>query len=179
MATPTTIDDLVERNKELAKSYTPRPFFTEFAAMGIPMPKILIVTCADPRCVPESFLGLKGAEAAVFRNVCGHVGPEMHHILALDTIINFDEIMIVHHNDCGGFLINDEQVRKVLKERVPEHTAEVDKFATFGGITDLEQSIRDDIAVLKASPLMRKDLVNATRGFTFDIKTGMLNPLDI
>ena len=62
------------------------------------MPKILIITCADPRCVPEQLLGLRGAEAAVFRNVCGHVGAEMHHILALDTLINFNEIMIVHHN---------------------------------------------------------------------------------
>lgn len=98
MANPVTIDELLERNKELAKTYTPKPLFSEFPLVGLAMPKVLIITCADPRCVPEQFLGLRNAETAVFRNVCGHVGSEMHHILALDTLINFNEIMIIHHN---------------------------------------------------------------------------------
>ena len=99
MSRPTTIDDLIERNKEFAKLYTPRPLFAEFPANNLLMPKILIITCADPRACPEFFLGLKGfTEAAIFRNVCGHVGSELNHILALDSLINFDEIMVVHHN---------------------------------------------------------------------------------
>lgn len=46
------------------------------------------------------------------------------------------QMLTRHHLDCGGFMIDEEQVRKVLKERVPEHSAEVDRFTTFGGIKE-------------------------------------------
>jgi carbonic anhydrase len=41
----------------------------------------------------------------------------------------------------------------------------------------LEQSVRDDVQLVKGSPLMRKELADRTRGFIYDIKTGRLNPV--
>jgi carbonic anhydrase len=38
----------------------------------------------------------------------------------------------------------------------------------------VRQSVLDDIAELKASPLVRQGLKDGTRGFVFDIKTGLL-----
>lgn len=37
------------------------------------------------------------SETVVFRNMCGHSGPEMNAILALDYFVNFSEVMIIHH----------------------------------------------------------------------------------
>ena len=39
------------------------------------------------------------------------------------------------------------------------------------------QSIRDDLSALKAAPLVRKELVESARGYLFDIKTGLLSPV--
>lgn len=41
-------------------------------------------------------------------------------------------------------------------------------------MTSVKQSVLDDIAVLKASPLVRQELKDVTRGFVYDIETGLL-----
>ncbi len=43
-------------------------------------------------------------------------------------------------------------------------------FLTF---TDVEQSVKDDIKVYQASPLVRHDI--PVRGFVYDVHTGKLN----
>ena len=44
--------------------------------------------------------------------------------------------------------------------------------------SSLEQSVRDDLALLKASPLVRKELAENAKGFVYDIKTGLLTPVE-
>ena len=44
--------------------------------------------------------------------------------------------------------------------------------------SSLEQSVRDDLAVIKGSPLVRKQLADRTYGFIYDIKTGLVSPLE-
>jgi carbonic anhydrase len=41
----------------------------------------------------------------------------------------------------------------------------------------LEQSVQEDIDLVKASPLIRKELADRTRGFVYDIKTGEVKPV--
>ena len=45
-------------------------------------------------------------------------------------------------------------------------------------MTSLEQSVKDDLAILKASPLVRKELRENASGFIFDIKTGLLSAVE-
>lgn len=42
----------------------------------------------------------------------------------------------------------------------------------------IEQSIKDDLAVLKASPYIRKELAEHSFGFLYDIKTGELKRVE-
>lgn len=56
------------------------------------------VTCADPRCVPEQFLGLKAPETVVMRAAGGRVAGILNGLLALDMLLGgFRELMIIHH----------------------------------------------------------------------------------
>jgi len=41
----------------------------------------------------------------------------------------------------------------------------------------VEQSVKDDIAIITSSPYMRKELAERTKGFTYNIKTGLLSPV--
>jgi carbonic anhydrase len=72
--------------------------------MGSDIPfraNIHIVTCADFRATPETFLQITPTEPIlVIRNVNGHVGPgltSINAILALDHVLNLSDIMIIHH----------------------------------------------------------------------------------
>ena len=94
--------------------------------------------------------------------------------------------------DCGALAFTDEQVREDLRKRQPNEKS-IDT-TDFGTITEyafslrvvipqsltfpsLEQSVKDDLAVIKGSPLMRKELAERSYGFIYDIKTGLVSPL--
>ncbi|MCJ1227861.1 hypothetical protein MMC12_004520 [Toensbergia leucococca] len=139
MSTQITVNDLLERNKELATKHKPIPFLSEMSAIGMTTPQILIITCADPRSVPETFLGLQ---------LC----------------------------DCGATHFKDAQILAKLKERCPD-SKDIDSM-TFGMINDLEQSVKDDLAILKGSPFIRKELASRSRGFIYDLKTGLLSRVE-
>jgi carbonic anhydrase len=38
----------------------------------------------------------------------------------------------------------------------------------------LEQSVRDDLAILKSSPFIKKELADRCVGFVYDLETGAL-----
>lgn len=137
------------------------------------------VTCADPRCVPESFLATTPADGLVtFRNVGGHITPQViTDILALDGFMGITGILVVHHTDCGTTHFKDAAIREGLKARVPSRAAEIEGMG-FGAIEDLPQSVRDDIAKLRSSPLVREELKGEVYGFVYDIKTGALGAVE-
>ncbi|MCJ1278805.1 hypothetical protein MMC21_006623 [Puttea exsequens] len=187
-----TVAELVQRNKDLQPTYKHIANLSELPAKGIAPPSILIspspspfpskdpintlppVTCADPRCIPEQFLGLKPIEAIVIRNACGHVAPALDSILALDVLLGgFAEAMIVHHTDCGASHYTNEMIRGALKGRVGDGYG-VDEM-DFGAVTNIEQSVKDDLAVLKANPLVRPELKEKTYGFVLQLETGLLS----
>ena len=82
-------------------------------------------------------------------------------------MLGTEEIVLIHHTDCGLLKVTDEEFAAKLEEetgRRPEWSAEA--------FSDLEQDVRDSIARLKASPFIpRKDSI---RGFVYDVKTGEL-----
>jgi carbonic anhydrase len=45
-------------------------------------------------------------------------------------------------------------------------------------VHSVPQSVKDDIALLQASPLVRKELLENVHGYVLDIKTGKLSKID-
>ena len=70
--------------------------------------------------------------------------------------------------DCGMLTFSDS----VLREKLRSQGLDADH-VSFLPFSDLEQSVRDDIALYKHSPLVRQDV--PVRGFVYDVKTGKLN----
>jgi carbonic anhydrase len=71
--------------------------------------------------------------AIIFRNVGGHVTHCIPDILALDGFLRIDDILIVHHTDCGTTHFKNIAIRAGLKERLPEQSEEIDGM-DFGSI---------------------------------------------
>ncbi|MCJ1358000.1 MAG: hypothetical protein MMC33_007998 [Icmadophila ericetorum] len=175
------ITDLLERNKEIAKTHVPFPYLPEAAAQGFPKANVLVHPQFRNQQNANKMISRVQLDAVCIRNVCGHVTPNITDILGAHFLIGFTQIMIVHHTDCGATYFTDDDIRRALKARQSlsgvgvgvEDAAVIDAMG-FGAIgKDIGKSVRDDVEILVGNPLFPREEVEV-RGFVFDIKTGVL-----
>jgi carbonic anhydrase len=148
-----------------------RAYAKDFDGRDLPAPpskRVAVLACMDARLVPTRILGLNGGEAHIVRNAGGVVTEDAIRSLSLSQhLLGTEEIVLIHHTDCGMLKVTDEEFAAKLEEETgqrPEWSAQA--------FSDLEQDVRDSIARLKASPFIpRKDNI---RGFVYDVKTGEL-----
>ena len=57
----------------------------------------MIVSCADPRVVPESIFGLGVGEAVVIRNAGGNLQKALPDLLAIDTVMKLTDVIVIRH----------------------------------------------------------------------------------
>ncbi|KAL3483105.1 carbonic anhydrase [Aspergillus germanicus] len=180
MASGPTVEELLQRNAERVKTFQPIPSLSEISNLppdqSLPMPKIFIVSCCDNRVDPWDILGLEKWDAVVTRGAAGRMASQFSNLLFLDHVLNFTDIMIIHHTDCSAQLFGNEGVCQMLAERAPDASREVEKLK-LPGFQDLERSVQDDVQLVKNSPLVRKELAARTRGFVYDLKTGEVKPV--
>ena len=155
-------DDLLRNNEAYAAS---------FDKGNLPLPpakKVVVLACMDARLNPYGALGLKEGDAHVIRNAGGVVTDDEIRSLAISQrLLGTEEIILVHHTDCGMLTFTDDQFKRQIQDEVgikPTWSAEA-----FG---DLDEDVRQSIARIKASPFIpRKDSV---RGFVYDVSNGRL-----
>lgn len=141
--------------------------FDKGALAAPPARRAAVIACMDARLDPARFLGLEEGDAHVIRNAGGRAADAIRSLVISQQLLGTREVVVVHHTDCGMLSFTDEQLRQKLHD---EMGADTDMpFLTF---PDLEQSVRDDVAELRASPLLLKDA--SVRGFIYDVKTGRL-----
>jgi carbonic anhydrase len=115
-----------------------------------------------------ALLGLEEGDAHVIRNAGGVVTDDVIRSLTISQrLLGTREIMLIHHTDCGMLTFNEAK----LKAAIEKETGIRPPFA-MGGFSDLEDSVRQSIARINASPfVMHKD---AIRGFVYEVETGRL-----
>ena len=157
------IDEFLENNKAFAEGFD----------MGdLPLPpakKVAIVACMDARLNPYPILGLSIGDAHVIRNAGGVITDDEIRSLAISQhLLGTEEIMLIHHTDCGMLTFSDTEFEQILEEeagRRPEWRPR--------SFPDLEASVRDSIERIKESPFIPK--TDEVRGFVYDVKTGRLS----
>src|ERR1051325_10970132 len=151
------IDELVANNEAYAQ---------RFDKGELPLPparKIAIIACMDARVSPYALLGLKEGDAHVIRNAGGVVtDDEIRSLSISQRLLGTEEIILIHHTDCGMLTFEDADFRAHIQEETgikPSWSAE-----TF---SNLEDDVRQSIARIKSSPFIpKKDNV---RGFIYDV----------
>ncbi|KAH8819432.1 carbonic anhydrase [Xylogone sp. PMI_703] len=172
-----TPDIILQRNKDYAESHKPAPTIEEQLSSGLKFETTLVITCADFRLNPDLFLKTKPEDQIlVSRNPAGRAGPALQEIMLFDAFLGLTTVVVIHHTDCGASHFKDAEIRKVHKDRLPDHS-EIDHMV-FGAFDNLEQSVRDDLRLLKTSPYIPKKLADHCYGFVYDIKTGLLTPVE-
>ncbi|KAL3462200.1 carbonic anhydrase [Aspergillus heterothallicus] len=175
-----TVQELLKRNAKRVETFEPILSLSEIQTLppekSLPMPKIFIVSCCDPRVDPWDILGLQKWDAVVTRGAAGRMASQFNNLLFLDHVLSFTDIMIIHHTDCSAELFSNADVCQVLNQRAPEASEHVMDLK-LPGFADLEQSVQEDIQLVKRSPLVRKELADRTWGFIYDLKTGEVKPV--
>ena len=155
-------DELVANNEKYAQT---------FDKGELPLPparKLAIIACMDARVSPYALLGLKEGDAHVIRNAGGVVTDDEIRSLAISQrLLGTEEIMVIHHTDCGMLTFNDDDFKAQIEQDTgikPTWAAEA--------FSDLDRDVRQSIARIQASPFVpRKDSV---RGFVYEVETGRL-----
>jgi carbonic anhydrase len=132
-----------------------------------PAKKVAVVACMDARLIPTRVLGLDEGEAHVIRNAGGVITDDEIRSLAISQhLLGTEEIIVIHHTDCGMLTFTDEE----FKSRMREETGQEPRWncETF---TDLDESVRDSIRRITDSPFVPRKNV---RGFVYDVKDGSL-----
>jgi carbonic anhydrase len=147
-------------------------YAADFHRGSLPLPpakRVAIVACMDARLNPYGLLGLSEGDAHVIRNAGGVItDDEIRSLSISQRLLGTEEIILIHHTDCGMLTFADDDFRRDLQKEIgikPEWAAEA--------FQDLEEDVRQSIARIKASPFVpRKD---AVRGFIYDVATGRLD----
>jgi len=84
--------------------------------------------------VPEHFFNL-GPEAPIIRTAGGRVSEVIRSLTTLHALLKLDNVMVIHHTDCGLFYTTDEAIRKTELEHVPEAKEQLENM-TWGCFTE-------------------------------------------
>jgi len=158
----TATDELLKNNEAFADG---------FDKGDLPIPpakKVAVVACMDARVNPYPILGLELGDAHVIRNAGGVITDDEIRSLAISQrLLGTEEVILIHHTDCGMLTFNDDEFRRQIQEDTgikPPWSAE--------SFSDLEDDVRQSIERIKASPFIpNKD---AIRGFVYEVETGRL-----
>jgi carbonic anhydrase len=159
----TVTDTLVENSKAYA---------ADFDKGDLPLPpgkKIAVLACMDARLNPYGLLGLEEGDAHVIRNAGGVVDDDAIRSLAISqNLLGTEEIVLVHHTDCGMLTFTDEE----LAQKLEDETGERPDWSAHA-FSDLEGDVRSGVDKIRQSPFIPR--TDSVRGFVYDVHSGALN----
>lgn len=134
-----------------------------------PKTKVAIVTCMDSRLHVAPALGLALGDAHILRNAGGRVTDDMIRSLVISQQqMGTREIVVLHHTDCGAQTFQNEEFQQHLKAELGVDVSDQD----FLPFQDVEESVREDMQLLRESPLIPDDVVIS--GAVYDVDTGRM-----
>ena len=148
----------------------------------------IIVTCMDARINPLNFGDFKDDQVYVCRNAGGRYTDDMSRSVTMAVrLFAVDQVLVVHHTDCGLEKVSDPEMRKLFAESLgPGHlhgdTASGkdnrDKYhhsdnVAYLAFEDLEKSVIDDVFKFRQDALFSKHV--SLSGYIYNIETGELH----
>ncbi|KAH8928740.1 carbonic anhydrase [Atractiella rhizophila] len=134
-----------------------------------PSKQLIVLTCMDARLDPLANLGLVEGEAHIIRNA-GGLAKDAIRSIVLSQLLGARKIAIFRHSDCGMLTFEEPQAKDLLVQRLgsaaEEHLTELALLP----FSNLEESLKEDVAFLKAHPLV--DPETEIVGFIYQLQDG-------
>ena len=137
-----------------------------------PAKKVAVVACMDARLQPNRILGLEEGEAHVIRNAGGVVTDDEIRSLAISQrLLGTEEVILIHHTDCGMLTFTDEDFRSRCRTRSASSPTGRPRPSATSRTTSASRSRGSRRA--RSSPTRTR-----VRGFVYEVETGHLREVD-
>ena len=170
----TTLDSMLERNKDFAASQSAA---RELMPSALPNVKAIIIGCADMRVDPAHVLGIKPGEAVVMRNIGGRITPGL--LEQLGMLGRIGEVagaipggggefhlIVLQHTNCGITYLAGETEMLTRYFQMPEDELKKKK------VTDPRAAVAIDVALLRAIPALPSAWLIS--GLVYDVGAGLV-----
>src|SRR5215211_1956538 len=157
------VNELLNANEAYADGFTKG---------DLPMPpgrRFAVVACMDARLDPARALGLEEGDAHVIRNAGGRAADALRSLVISQRLLGTQEVLVVHHTDCGMLTFDNPTLYGICREELGADASDID----FLPFSDLEQSVREDVELIRSSPLIAKN--TPVTGFVYDVQTGKIH----
>ena len=163
------IDHALEANHKYAKNYNP--------ALGKrPAPKIVVVTCMDPRLSDlPGILGLPEADIDVIRTGGPAITDDvLGELIVSNRVLGTTEILLLNHTGCGFTTFTDAELNAKLSASTGDASPAPMRFFSY---KDPETNTREQIKKVRSHPWISKEV--PVRGAIFDVNTGKLREVKV
>jgi carbonic anhydrase len=157
-----------EYERILAENARYTDAFDRSALTAAPLSGIAILACMDARLDVEEALGLRTGDAHIIRNAGGRATEDaIRSLIVSQELLGTDEVLVIAHTRCGLLGADEEGLRDRLAARTGRRLT-----MEFGAFTDLQEFVREQVAILRDHPWIRRVPVH---GLIFDVESGRLS----
>jgi carbonic anhydrase len=151
-------------------------FHQHFSPDGLtaaPTRHVVVLSCMDARLDLFRLLGLAIGDSHILRNAGGRATDDAIRSLVVSANwLGTRRALVIHHTGCGLFGETDDSMREHVRESIGLDPVNIE----FHPIADLEASVREDVARIRACEFLPAEY--EVRGAIYDVATGALAPVD-
>jgi carbonic anhydrase len=171
----TSLDSMLERNKDFAASQSPA---RDLMPRALPNVKAIIIGCADMRVDPAHVLGIQPGEAVVMRNIGGRITPGLLEQLGMlgrigevvGAVPNDGgefHLIVLQHTNCGITYLARETAMLTRFFQTPETELKTK------AVSDPRAAVAADVALLRTIPALPGEWL--VSGLVYDVETGLVD----
>ena len=150
-------------------------FHQQFEPDGLtaaPTRHVVVLSCMDARLDLFRLLGLTIGDSHILRNAGGRATDDAIRSLVVSANwLGTRRALVIHHTGCGLFGETNESMRDHVRESIGLDPESME----FHPIADLEASVREDVARIRACEFLPNDY--HVCGAVYDVATGALMPV--
>lgn len=126
----------------------------------------------DARIDPAAAYGIELGDAHVIRNAGASARDALRSIVISQQLLGTNEVILVKHTGCGMLTFDNAAATGVVEQNLGAGGKLA--LSAFGGeflaFPELEEAVRDDVRLLKETPLIKDDV--AITGWVYEVETG-------
>jgi carbonic anhydrase len=156
-------DEIMRSARAWKESFTPNDL------TAAPTRHLVVLACMDARLDLFRLLGLEVGHSHLLRNAGGRATDDaIRSIIVSSVALGTREVVVIHHTGCGLYRVGNDELRHRVAAASGNDPVEIE----FLSFDDEEQSVREDVARIRACPYLPQPMT--VWGGIYDVDNGEL-----